>query len=127
MDKSALVSIEVDRGAEILNILDRAELKISVAIFAHLSEYEIWRLVLAGSQFDGPRLRDAYRLLHKALDAAEFPLEKTPPLLILPMDDPFIRALRRLFGKSRSVEGMILGGQSIGNRFLEEGFVYRIT
>jgi hypothetical protein len=66
-------------------------------------------------------------LLHKALDAAGIKYEKSPPILILPMDDPFIKALRRLFGKSRSVEGMILGGQSIGNRFVEEGYVYRIT
>jgi len=66
-------------------------------------------------------------LLHKALDAAGFAVEKTPPILILPMDDPFIKALRRLFGKTRSVEGMILSGQSIGNRFLEEGYVYRIS
>jgi len=31
---------------------------------------------------------------------------------VLPMDDPFIKALRRLYGKSNHVEGMILGGQS---------------
>src|ERR1700722_2368867 len=128
MDKSALVSIEVDRGAQILGILDQARFKISVALFAHLSEYETWRLVLAGRPLDGtPRLQDAYGLLHKALDAAAFAFEKIPPILILPMDDPFIKGLRRLFGKARSVDGMILGGQSIGNRFLEEGYVYRIT
>jgi hypothetical protein len=128
MDKSALVSIEVDRGAQILSILDQARIKISVALFVHLSEYEAWRLVLAGRQLDGtPRLQDAYGLLHKALDAAGFAFQKTPPMLILPMDDPFIKALRRIFGKSRSVEGMILGGQSIGNRFVEEGYVYRIS
>jgi hypothetical protein len=128
MDKSALVSIEVDRGAQTLGILDQAATKISVALFAHLSEYEAWRLVLAGRQLDAtPRLQDAYGLIHKALDAAGFAFEKTPPILILSMDDPFIKGLRRLFGKTRSVEGMILGGQSIGNRFLEEAYVYRIT
>jgi hypothetical protein len=128
MANSALVSIEVDRGDQILSILDQAATKISVALFAHLSEYEAWRLVLAGRQLDGtPRLQDAYGLLHKALDAAGFAFEKIPPILTLPMGDPFIKGLRRLFGKTRSVEGMILGGQSIGNRFLEEGYVYRIS
>src|ERR1700722_4739684 len=128
MDKSALVSIEVDRGAQILGILDQARFKISVALFVHLSEYETWRLVLAGRQLDGtPRLQDAYGLLHKALDAAGITYEKSPPILILPIEDSFIKALRLPFGKSRSVECMILGGQSIGNRFVEEGYVYRIT
>jgi hypothetical protein len=128
MDKSALVSIEVDRGAQILSILDEARIKISVALFVHLSEYETWRLVLAGRQLDGtPRLQDAYGLLHKALDAAQFAFQKTPPMLILPMDEPFIKALRRLYGNSDHVEGMILGSQSIGNRFVEEGYAYRIS
>jgi hypothetical protein len=128
MDKSALVSIEVNRGAQVLSILDQAQLKISVALFVHLSEYETWRLVLAGRQLDGTtRLQDAYGLLRKALDAAGFAFEKTPPMLILPMNDPFIKALRRLYGKNGRAEGMILGGQSIGNRFVEEGYVYRIS
>ena len=54
------------------------------------------------------------------------PLRKTPSLLILPMKDPFIRHLRRLFEKAKSVEGMRLGGQMIGDRFLEDALVYRI-
>lgn len=128
MDRSVLVSIEVERGAQVLSILDQAGIKINVALFAHLSEYETWRLILAGRPLDAPpRLQDAYGLLHTALDAAEFASQKTPAMMILPMDDPFIKALRRLFGKSSHVEGMILGGQTIGNRFLEEGYVYRIT
>jgi hypothetical protein len=43
------------------------------------------------------------------------------------MTDPFIRALRRLFGKTKSVEGMRLGGQMIGDRFVEDAYVYRIS
>ena len=43
------------------------------------------------------------------------------------MADPFVRELRRLFGKARSVEGMRLGGQMIGDRFVEDAYVYRIS
>jgi hypothetical protein len=46
--------------------------------------------------------------------------------MILEMKDPFIRALRRIFGKAKSVEGMRLGLQTIGDRFVEDGIVYRI-
>ena len=55
-----------------------------------------------------------------------FPLEHTPPLLILKMSDPFIRTLRKMFGKAMAVEGMRLGGQMIGDRFVEGALVYRI-
>lgn len=122
-----MVSIDVSLGSELLGILDRAKLKVSVAIWMFLSEYEDWRLVVAGRQFDSPDPRDAYRLVHDSLRAAGFKPQKTPPVLILPMSDPFIREVRRIFGKTRSVEGMRLGDQMIGDRFVLDAYVYRIS
>jgi hypothetical protein len=48
-------------------------------------------------------------------------------MLVLRMKDPFIRDLRKLFGTAKNVTGMRLGGQSFGDRFVEDGYVYRIT
>jgi hypothetical protein len=47
--------------------------------------------------------------------------------MILPTSDPSIRELRRIFGKTKSVEGMRLGGQVFGDRFVEDAYVYRIS
>jgi hypothetical protein len=127
MDKAAMVSIEVNLGSELLGILERAKLKVNVALWMFLSEYEDWRLVIAGRQLDSPDPRGAYRLVHDSLSAAGFTPQKTPPVLILPMSDPFIRELRRIFGKARSVDGMRLGGQMIGDRFVQDAYVYRIS
>ena len=127
MDKTALVSVDIDRGAELLDILDRAKLRVSVVLWVYLSEYEDWRLVISGREFDVLDLRDAYRLLHNTLAAGGFTPEKTPPIMIVPMADPFIKELRRIFGRARSVEGMRLGGQMIGDRFLEDAYVYRVS
>jgi hypothetical protein len=127
MDTSALVSVEFAKGSRILQILDDAGLQVKVAMWAVLAEYEDWRLILSSRKFDTDDLRDAYGLLHEALDAAGFPLEQTPPVVILPTSDPFIRAMRKIFGKAESVEGMRLGGQSIGDRFVEDGYTYRVS
>ncbi len=127
MDNAALVTVDLDRGAEMVEILERAKVKFGVALWAYLSEYDDWRLVLAARRFDALTLRDAYGLLHELLDAAGIAAEKTPATLILPMSDPFVKELRRIFGKARSVEGMRLGGQTVGNRFLEDAYVYRIS
>ena len=127
MDKTALVNIEIERGAELLSILDRAGLQVNVALWVILPEYEDWRLVIAGPQFDTRDPRDAYRLIHESLAAAGFTPQKTPPILILPTSDPFIRKLRRLFGKTKSVEGMRLGGQMIGDRFVQDAYVYQVS
>jgi hypothetical protein len=43
------------------------------------------------------------------------------------MTDPFVRQLRRRFGKAKSVEGMRLGGQLFGDRYIEDAYVYRIV
>jgi hypothetical protein len=122
-----MVSIDIDRGAELLDVLDRTKLKVGVALWAFLSEYENWRLVVSARRLDSLGLRDAYGLLHDSLDAAGFTPRKTPPVMILPMADPFIKQLRRLFGKAKDVEGKRLGGQMIGDRFVEGAYVYRIS
>jgi hypothetical protein len=127
MDKTALVSMDVERGSRILQILDDAGLQVKVALWAVLADYEDWRLVLCSRKFDAAGPTGAYGLLHDALDDAGFTLEETPPVVILQVNDPFIRALRKIFGKAKSVEGMRLGGQSIGNRFIEEAYAYRVS
>ena len=127
MDKAAMVSIDISRGSELLHVLDSAKLKVSAALWMFLSEYEDYRLVIAARQFDSPDPRDAYGLLHDVLRAAGITPQKTPTILILPTFDPFIRELRRVFGKTKSVEGMRLGGQMIGDRFVQDAYVYRIS
>ena len=122
-----MVSLDIDRGSELLDALERAKLKVGVALWTYLSEYEDWRLVVAGRQFDSLDLRDAYRLLHDSLAAAGFTPKNTPPIMILPMADPFVKELRRLFGKTKTVEGMRLGGQMIGDRFIQDAYIYRIS
>ena len=92
MDKTVLVGgVDFEKGAEILRILDDARLKISVALWVYLPEYEDWRMVLSSRKFDSISLPKAYGLLHNALNAASVPLEKTPPIMIMALSDPFIR------------------------------------
>ena len=122
-----MVSLDITRGSELLDALDRANLKVRVAIWMFLSEYEDWRLVVSARQLDSLNLRDAYRLLNDTLAAAGFTPEKTPPILILPLTDPSMKELRQLFSKARSVDGMRLGGQMIGDRFDQDAYVYRIS
>ena len=127
MDKTAMVSIDLSQGSEILEALERAHVKVSVALWMFLSEFEDWRLVVSSRQFDTADPRDAYRLLHDSLSRAEVAMKKTPAIMIFPTSDPFIRELRRIFGKTKDLEGMRLGGQLIGDRFVQDAYVYRIS
>jgi hypothetical protein len=127
MGQALLVNVDLDAGAEILRIMDRAAVRVSVAAWIVLDEYGDWRLLLSSRQLDGAGPGKASGLVFDALVAADFPVEKTPTILILPMTDPTVRTLRRIFSKARTVEGMRLGGQMIGKRWVEDGYVYRVS
>lgn len=127
MSDALLVNIDLATGAEILRILNEANLKVSVAAWVNLEEYGDWRLLLCSTRFDDVGLRGGIGLVNRALAGAGLPIEDKPSILILPLTDPFVRALRRIFGKAKTVEGMRIGGQQIGNRWVEDGYAYRIS
>jgi hypothetical protein len=126
MDKTALVNFDIETGREIIEALDGANLTVKVALWVYLPEYEDWRLVVSARYVEPLEIRAAYKRLIDALISAGFTPEKTPPILLLPITDPFIKELRRIFAKTRTVEGMRLGSQMIGGRFVEDAYVYRI-
>lgn len=126
MDKATLVEADFATGKKLVEAMDDSSLSISVALWLYSPEYEDWRFVLASRRFDAIKSSEAYGLVHDAAEAAGIPLERTPPLLILKMSDPFVRTLRGMFAKTKSVEGLRLGGQLIGDQFVEDALVYRI-
>jgi hypothetical protein len=52
MDKTLWVSIDLEKGSELLQTLDRAGLRVPVALWAHLAEYQDWRLILSARKLD---------------------------------------------------------------------------
>jgi hypothetical protein len=126
VDNTALVTPDFTAGLELVRALDASALSISVALWLYSPEYEDWRYVLASRRLDAAEPSEAYGLVHDALTAAGVSLERTPALLILKMSDPFIRSLRQIVSKTKNVEGTRLGGQLVGDRFVEDALVYRI-
>jgi hypothetical protein len=127
MGQALLVNLDVENGKKVLQTLDASRIKIKVALWAHLPEYSDWRLLLASPQFDVEDRRDAYGLVFSTLYEAGLTPQEAEPIMIFGMKDRFIRDLRSIFSKAKSVEGMRLGGQSFGNRYVEDAYVYRIT
>ena len=127
MDKVALVGPDIDRGSNILAVLERSGLRLRVGLWLYSSEYGDWRFVVSSPGFLNLSPMEAYRVLNDTLTAAGLGADRLPPILILPLSDPFVRELRRMFGKAKNVEGMRLGGQTIGDRFVEDAYVYRIS
>jgi hypothetical protein len=91
-----------------------------------LEDYEEWRFALASPRLDATGGAAAYGLVNDALKVAGLATAKTPTLIIFGMKEPFTRALRALFAKTRSVEEMRIGRQAIGDRYLEDGILCRV-
>jgi hypothetical protein len=124
MDQATLVNLDVNAGLTVLDALDAAQIKVVVALWMVSSDYNDWRLVLSSPSLDQTHPLRAYERVAEVLhDRFAY---MRPPILILPTKDPFIRELRRIFGKAKNVAGMRLGGQMIGNRFISDAYVYRV-
>jgi hypothetical protein len=124
MDQATLVSPDIAVVNEVLTVLDDARIKQITALLAIFPEYGDWRVVLSSPSLDQTHQLKAYEKVVEILNGRF--VYRLPPILILPTKDPFIRELRKMFGKTKDVTGMRLGGQTIGNRFVDNAYVYRI-
>jgi hypothetical protein len=124
MDQATLVNPDVMAGSQALTALDAAQIKQIVALLVVFPEYGDWRLLISSPSLDQTHQLKAYEQVTEALQGRF--IYTLPTLMVLPTKDPFIRELRKIFGKAKDVTGMRLGGQRIGNRFVSDAYVYRV-
>lgn len=125
MAKKVLVDADVKLGDKILTSLDAAKFPVSVAVWV-LTEEDGWKLIIGTSLYEKEGPLEAYGKLIIALRKNDPESRDFDDVQLKPTRDPFIRELRRLFGKTASVKGMRLGGHHIGDVWLDDAIVYRI-
>lgn len=126
MDKVALVNFDIESGKEVLEALDHGGKSPNVALWAKLPEYEDWRLVIASEHIEQAGSLSPYSEVNAVLDRAGIPSWKRPKIFLRAMDKPFIQSLRKYFALTTDTYGMRLGGQTFGDQYVEDAFVYRI-
>ena len=126
MDHAALVSFDIENGKRTIDALDESKKAPNVALWAKLPEYEDWRLVIASERLNQDSSRTAYEEIYAALRNANIPFHQRPTIFLKSMSSPMIEELRDAFGKATDTYGMRLGGQSFGDQYVEDAFVYRI-
>ena len=126
MDTATLVNFDIEQGQKVIDALDQDGKSPNVALWAKLPEYEDWRLVLASDQLDQSSALVGYTQINETLKRLGIPLQRRVPLFLRPVQRPFIKALRLAFSSAKDTYGMRLGGQTFGDQYLEDAFVYRI-
>jgi len=127
MDKAALVEVDLGKSERIVTALEKAGVPVTLAMWVHFSEYGDWRFVLASKKLDALTLGDAYLKVNAILTEAGMTAWEVPTIFIMKTTEPFIRALRKVFGKAASVVGMRLGGQMWGDRYVDDAYAYKIA
>jgi len=123
---ATLVNFDIENGDNVIKALDDAGKAPKVALWAKLPDYENWRLVLASDRLDQESPFSGYSEINEAMNAAQIPIHKQPTILLRPMNNPMIKALRSVFAVAKDTRGMRLGGQTFGDKYIEDAFVYRI-
>lgn len=127
MDKAALVEVDLKKSERIVSLLEAAGIRVAVAMWVQFPEYEDWRFALASKDLDPLTLGEAYSKVNGALIEAGLSVWEIPTIFVMKTTDPFIRALRKTFGKTESVIGMRLGRQTWGDRFIDDAYAYKIA
>jgi hypothetical protein len=126
MVKASLVGPDAKLGLEVLRLLDAAGFPLTVAMWLLNDERDEWELTIATPLYDKLGPKESYRRLLAALKPLDPHVLHGLAVRILGHKNPLIRGLRRAFAKTASVEGMRLGGHSIGDVWIEDAYVYRI-
>ncbi|MGB6131010.1 MAG: hypothetical protein WCC14_09625 [Acidobacteriaceae bacterium] len=127
MAKADLVDIDLKKAEKVVSALEKSRVPVAAALWVRFPEYEDWRLVLASKRLDPLDPGEAYLRVNRALDDAGLTVWDTPSLFIMKTTDPFVRALHKVFGKAARVEGMRLGGQTWGDRFVDDAYALKIA
>jgi hypothetical protein len=125
MAKKALLDEDVKLGEKILESLDAAKFPVSVATWI-LTEEDGWQLVIGTPLYESGGASDAYKHLIAALRREDPESMDFDDVRLMGNRNPFIRELRRLFGKNAHRKTRRLGGYNIGGVTLDDGVVYRI-
>jgi hypothetical protein len=126
MGQALLVTVDIPFGWEYLRALDAAELDISVALWAYTNYYDEWRYILASKKLDTLGVSESFGAIRRATDVAGIRAGNAPSPVILSLNSPVIRDLRRKFAKSKDLAGTRIGG-TFGDWFIEDGYIYRIS
>jgi hypothetical protein len=127
MGETALVGVEFNKSEKLVSALEASGVRVAAALWIQFPEYGDWRFVLASKDLDALDLGDAYMKVNRSLKDAGISVWQKPIIHIMKTTDPFIRALRKVFRKEKDVVGIRVGGQTWGDRFIEDGYAYKIA
>lgn len=119
--------VETDRKviAKLIEVADEQKLDLRIILIAKFEDYYTPRLVLCSPAFGEHRELFNYKHFGSILRESGLYGQLPSPLLI-ESSDPLDLAIRQRFGLIESERGIAFSDQSLGDRFVEDGVIFRI-
>lgn len=125
MATNALVGVDLSEGAKVVSTLENHGIHVRVALWMVTPQFEDGRLVIASEDLPQTDILSDYEKVLEIL--RESFTSELPLFSILPLDDDLVRDLRRRFAGTVSLAGRRVGGETIGNRYIDDGYIYKIA
>lgn len=126
MGKKILVEAGLQLGERLLALLDDAKFPISAAVWVLNERYDDGKLILGTPLYEREGPREAYGQLIDAVRKEDPASTDFQDIELRSNRDPFMKDLRRRFGKMKPVKGIEVGSQHLGDEWFSDAIVYRI-
>ena len=124
MDRKILVNIDVDGGKEVVEALDRSDLKVISAFWLYYDEAEEWRLLIAIPSYDNDGPLEAYRKVLHVLE--ENNMEKLfEPISVISPSDHRSKAIRASLKTGDEITGKWYSGFVSQGTYIGDIYLYR--
>ena len=127
--KPDLTQAMIDAGRQLLELLDRQNLRVLAGLWFYFPESDRWRFVIASPEVRVRGPHAAYRkieaLARKVPNASE--VFAPGDLTVVKDNDPLIVLLRRAISTGPGISGARFTNNSINGTFIEDAYIYRLT
>ena len=125
MVETPLVNADLEVGADIVRILEAAEIELTLAMWVYLDDQGIWQFLLVSPQLDPDRPREPSRV-KDLLEAAGLRRRRIPGIWIKRLTDKPIKELRKRVKIYPYEEGDRVGKFYIDHDWIEDAYIYRL-
>ncbi|PFY72530.1 hypothetical protein [Bacillus wiedmannii] len=129
MDKTILVERDFKDGALLIENLDSNKFPVSSAFWIYNSESELWRLIIATPLVDVLGTKNAYiqvnKIIHKLGDNIDIPLQS---ISVISPKHMLVKVLRKAIQTEKNaISSIRFTNNTIGNSFIEDAYIYRMS
>ncbi len=125
--KEALTDKMIEKGASVVEALDKRSFLVDAALWFYLSDLNRWRLVLATPEVHVEGPRKTYKRLLQVIRNSQVHGIGLQDVAVLDSHDPLIKLLRAAIQTDRGLSRIRFSRNTVNGQFIEDALIYRLA